>query len=1150
MTISNILQILTDSESFKGLLESIGGGQGSVSAFGVGDAIKPLLAAALHKHTSRALLYIASSAAAAKEFFDEVRTYDETALLFPSRELPLTGAQMSANADAKRIEVLSRLARNDDVLVITSAEAMMQRLPYPEAFALGALELSTGEQHDMQRLSSILIALGYERTARCEEKGQFTLRGGILDIYPVTAIEPARIEFFDDEIDIIRGFDPISQRSTANKSNVFIAPAGELPLTDDARHRGIDFLSKHTLDMEMQLEALKHGASADSPLLRLVSVFYPKITTIKNYLPKNCAIIIDQPDRMYESAKTIHAAFLEACAQAVTGGFVHAEAAESFISPSEFIEGLDTPYTLMLFSLIKSFNAIRTKSIHHIDARSVPRYMAGFEPLAHDIKNWRRTGYSVLIFAGSHSERIADGLMEYGVEAAVAAVFKRKPIAGELLIISQSLPRGFELPERKLAVVSESELFGSKSAATARPKKYKQLDFGQLSPGDLIVHDTHGIGRFEGVKAMEAAGVVRDYLNISYAAGDVLYIPTDQLDRVQKYIGSGDEAAPKLSKLGTGEWQRTVSRAREGVKALAFDLMKLYGERSMSRGYSFSPDTPWQRQLEAHFPYEETPDQITSIAQVKADMESPRVMDRLLCGDVGYGKTEVAIRAAFKAVQDGKQVAVLVPTTVLAQQHFNTFSARLDGFPVSVEMLSRFVPAARQKEVEERIKKGKADIVIGTHRLLSKNVRFFDLGLLIVDEEQRFGVGHKEQIKNIKKNVDVLTLSATPIPRTLHMSMTGIRDMSVIETPPEQRYPVQTYVLEYSEALVREAIMKELSRGGQVYFVYNKVRDIDRFGAKLSQLVPEARIMTAHGQMNERVLERTMLEFIEGNSDVLLCSTIIENGLDVPNANTLIVYESDNLGLSQLYQLRGRVGRSTRLGYAYFTFTRNRVMTEIAQKRLNAIREFTQFGSGFKIAMQDLELRGAGNLLGAQQSGHMLAIGYELYCRLMEQEVRELKGEAPKVPGVDCTVDIPLDASIPGTSVPNEGDRLSMYRRISSIASREDVMDVQDEYVDRYGVIPQSAQNLMEIALIKSIAGRAYIQRLSARAGELKLTFVTKAPLDGLKLLAVCAQTGARIMDGESTCLLLRDKKHSAESWLEFLPQFVYTILDCIDTDK
>lgn len=651
------------------------------------------------------------------------------------------------------------------------------------------------------------------------------------------------------------------------------------------------------------------------------------------------------------------------------------------------------------------------------------------------------------------------------------------------------------------------------------------------------------------METIEADGRVRDYIRLIYRDGNSLCLPTDQLDRVQRYVGTGEEP-PKLSKIGSSEWQKTVSRAREGVKKLAFDLAKLYGERASRKGFSFSPDTPWQTMMESDFPYEETPDQLTCIEEIKRDMESPRVMDRLLCGDVGYGKTEVALRAVFKAVMDSKQVIFLVPTTILAQQHYNTAVSRFAGFPVRVRMLSRFTPKKEVRRTLDELESGEADVVIGTHRLLGKDVKFKDPGLFVIDEEHRFGVGHKEQIKELKKDLDVLTLSATPIPRTLHMSMTGIRDMSVIETPPEHRYPVRTFVMEYSESMVREAVLKEMGRGGQVFFVYNRVQDMERFAGKLKSFMPEVRIAFAHGQMPERTLERTMIEFIEHKYDLLLCSTIIESGLDINNVNTIIIYDADKLGLAQLYQLRGRVGRGTRLAYAYLMTKSGAVLTEVAAKRLKAIGEFTQFGSGFKIAMRDLEIRGAGNILGPEQHGFMSQVGYEMYLRLIDQAVKEARGEEQREQ-VHCVVNIPLDANIPPKYIGRTEERMSMYRRIASIKSKGDMQDVQDELIDRYGDIPEMVQNLLDISVIKGSAEMAYITNLSVNEGEVKFAFDSGAPIDPSKLLNLAKRIkGARFFMAETPVLQIIQRNATIPNIMRSLLQIIHALADCIDSKR
>ena len=829
-------------------------------------------------------------------------------------------------------------------------------------------------------------------------------------------------------------------------------------------------------------------------------------------------------------------------------GEIQPEQANLTVSPLETIKRMDTRRTAMMFALTRSYGLIGQRCIFRFDTRPVSRYVGREELLAEDIEAWKKSHTSVLIYAGTHAKRLQDRLLDSNHIVPIKEKLDRDIVPGEVLIIEQQLNHGFEYPELSLAVVTENELYGAETRRPADNKKKRrkpQLVFSELNVGDLVVHELHGIGRFVGVETLTVGGVQKDYLHLVYSGGDKLYIPTDQLDRVQKYIGGGDdEGTQRLSKLGSGEWQKTVSRTRDSVKKLAFDLVRLYGERQKRKGFKFSPDTPWQRKLEDSFPYEPTPDQLTSIQEIKADMESDKVMDRLLCGDVGYGKTEVALRAAFKAVMDGKQCAMLVPTTILAQQHYNTIAARFDGFPVKVELLSRFKTPKEEEKIIEGLQSGSVDMVVGTHKLLSKSVKFKDLGLLIIDEEQRFGVGHKEQIKNIRQSVDVLTLSATPIPRTLHMSMTGIRDMSVIETPPSQRYPVQTYVMEYSDSVIREAILKEIGRGGQVYFVYNNVRSMEQFAGR--ELVPEARVCFANGQMNERVLEKTMLEFMDHKYDVLLCSTIIESGLDMQNVNTIIIYDADTMGLSQLYQLRGRVGRGVRLGYAYLTYRPNKAMSETAEKRLIAIRELTQFGSGFKIALRDLEIRGAGNLLGPEQHGHMEAIGYDLYCKIVDSAVREAKGEElPK--DIDTVVDIPISANIPKRYIPREAERLSMYKRIAFIAAQADVYDVQDELIDRYGDIPEEVQNLIFIALIKAEAQRAYIQRLMVRDGEVRIVFDPEAPMDGAKLFAAANNiAGAVMLPEEVPTIVIRRPKSDVKKLCSELTQIVYMMSDCI----
>ena len=1143
-----LIKILNKHPEYTRLVDALKKGEGSAAVFGLGEAVRAHIAAGLFCHTGKTVLIITANESSAARIQQDMAAFTDRAYHLPARELPLgaKGIAASAGLTARRLEPLCALLNGENIAVVVSAEALIQRMTPPTAIAQCMRTVSAGDRTEPRELLAALINAGYERVDMCEGKGQVCLRGGYLDVYPISMANPVRIEFFDDEIDTMRTYDAVSQRSIENIDRCVIPPATEMPLTKEARTRGMRALRK-TEGMKEEYDRLSEGG-IPLGLEMLMPLFYPE-AFITDYLPEGAIILIDEPQRVEESAKLAFTTHLDRVGSYIHEGTALPEQAELICQPSHILQSLDTPYTAMLFALTRTYGLIKPKCLFRFETRPMAKYIGNTPALAADIEGWKRGGSTVMIYAGAHAKRIGDMLGDEGVTIGITEALTRDIISGEQLIVGQSIARGFEYPELRLAVISECELYGTESRRSASASKKKpKLAFSELSVGDLVVHELHGIGRFVGVVTLQVAGVSRDYLHLVYAGGDKLYVPTDQLDRVQKYIG-GDETTAHLSHLGTGEWQRTVNKTRESVKKLAFDLVKLYGDRLHRKGHAFPPDTAWQKRLEESFPYQETPDQLTSIAEIKKDMESDRVMDRLLCGDVGYGKTEVALRAAFKAVTDSKQVAFLVPTTILAQQHYNTLAARFSGFPVNVALLSRFNTPSEEARVIDGLKKGTIDVVVGTHKLLSKSVQFKDLGLLIIDEEQRFGVGHKEQIKEMRKDIDALTLSATPIPRTLHMSMTGIRDMSVIETPPEQRYPVQTYVMEYSEAVAREAIMKELGRGGQVFFVYNNVRGMETFAEKLKQLVPEARIAYAHGQMGERQLERTMLDFMEQQYDVLLCSTIIESGLDIPNVNTIIIYDADKMGLAQLYQLRGRVGRGARLGYAYLTFMRDKVLSDIAEKRLSAIREFTQFGAGFKIAMRDLEIRGASNLLGPEQHGHMAAVGYDLYCKIVEGAVKEAKGEKEPVK-IDTVVDIPVPASISTHYIPRESERLSMYKRIALIETRDDLYDVQDELIDRYGDIPEDTANLLNIALIKADCSRAGVTQLRIRDKEVRFVFDKQAPIDGAKLIAAAGNiAGARMTFGDTPSMVISRPKSDAAALYAMLPQFVYMLADCLSAN-
>lgn len=1137
------------SREFADLFDAIKTAKGPVSVFGLGEAHRANIAAALYSKLDGSMLLIAASSQAATRLFEELTQYHEDTLLFPIRETPLNAHTyvQSRGIEYTRLDTLIRLVRGERALVVAPIEAVMQRLSEKEKLLACTHTVKIGMTVSPDALMKMFIDAGYVREEVCSERGQLARRGGYIDIFPVSDDSPVRIEFFGDDVDTMRRFDPVSQRSTENVPLITVPPATELPLDDEMRAMGIAALKKKPHYAE-ETELLKSGGTPTNALA-LLPVFTSNETTLLDYFDASSAMLIDEPARIEESARFAFSQFMDGVGSVLKNGEGHEKQAELMLQPTRIFEKLERGATAMLFALTRSFPHIASKALIKFDTRPAARYIPGNPAIRDDIAVWKHKNFSVLIYAGDHAKRVQDMLADLGVEAAISEGLERDAAEKEVIIISKSLPRGFEYTDIGLAVITEYELFGAARPAAVKQRSKHALVIGELSEGDLVVHEVHGIGRFTGVKPLVQDNKRRDYIEITYLAGDKLYLPTDQLDRVQKYIG-GDPEKQKLSRLGSGEWQRTVAKTRASVKRLAFDLVKLYGERQRRRGFGFSEDTDWQQRLEMSFPYRETPDQIRSINEIKRDMESDRIMDRLLCGDVGYGKTEVALRAAFKCAMDGKQCALLVPTTILAQQHYNTLSSRFAGFPVKVELLSRFRTAKEQKQVKAQLKEGAVDVIIGTHALLAKDVCFRDLGLLIIDEEQRFGVNHKEQIKQLKRSVDVLTLSATPIPRTLHMSMSGIRDMSVIETPPEARYPVQTYVMEYSNALVREAILKEIGRGGQVYIVYNNVKQMDSFTTELAELVPEARFNYAHGQMNERQLENTMLDFLEGKFDVLVCSTIIESGLDISNVNTMIVCDADCMGLSQLYQLRGRVGRGQRLGYAYLTFKPNKVLSEIADKRLGAIREFTQFGAGFRVAMRDLEIRGAGDILGAEQHGHMMQVGYEMYCKLIDAAVREARGETIK-PEFDTIMSVPIDANIPQKYIARESGRMEMYKHIAAITDIDSVRDVQDEFIDRYGDIPECVQNLMDIALYKARASRLGISVFAVKKGEARLTFNEKAPIDVAKLFEqVKSIKGAAMQGGDGVALVITKKNASEEEMFAAAKAAVDKLLCCIEMDE
>ena len=1144
-----ILTVLRDAPEFRRMEDALSRSCGPVAAFGLQESHKAHIAAVLS--LSHTVLLVSATDTGAARLWDSVRGYLPDASLFLPRETPLVHVMNASSERAgSRASALSSLLFRENRLVICSMGALLQRLAPRDVYVSQCVRLKTGDETSPRALVQRLAAAGYERVELVEGRGQVASRGDLVDVYPPDARYPIRVEFWGDTIDQMRDFDPITQRSVEQRTEALLPPAYETPQTEQAIARAL----RHAADkigFETQVELWQQGlpaAGADA----MLPLLYPKLDTLLDYLPESAVLVLDEPARLEEAAKTAEMTFAESVTAMLERGEGDAAQGKLQLGAEETLSLLNTPRTAACYALTRPHHAFPPKEIVQFLARPAPQYMGDTEELLRDVRLWKQTGEAAVLFAGEHARPLFEQLAAAGAEVAFSETLSRPPVRGEALVTGDALLTGFAYPELHLTVLGASELFGKRSTVKKVQKKRNTLSFSELSVGDYVVHEAHGIGRFVGVESLTVDGSTRDYLLLEYRGGDRLYIPTDQMDRVQKYVGGGDEdTVPHLSKLGGSEWQGRVNRAKASAKKLAVDLAELYAARASVRGFAFSKDTPWQTQLEERFPYQETPDQLESIREIKADMERPHPMDRLLCGDVGYGKTEVALRTAFKAVQDSKQVAFLVPTTILAEQHYNTLAARFSDFPVRTACLSRFQSAEQRKQVKKKLAAGEIDIVVGTHALLAKDVRFKDLGLLIIDEEHRFGVNHKEQIKALRQEIDVLTLTATPIPRTLNLSMSGIRDISVIETPPDARYPVQTFVLEYTDGLVTDAVTRELSRGGQVYIVNNRVRSIEQYAEHLRELLPEATVLVAHGQMPEGQLEKAMMDFMEHKADILLCSTIIESGLDIPNANTLLVLEADRMGLAQLYQLKGRVGRSTRLGYAYFTVQRGRAMNEKAHKRLMAIREFTQFGAGFQLAMRDLEIRGAGSLLGAEQHGHIADIGYEYYLKIVQAAVREARGEETPLPETDVTLDIPMSAHIPGGFIPNEVQRLSAYRRIADAEGEDAQLLLREELEDRYGELPEEVENLFLLAKIKQLAKRAYIGLVTVRDGEAKLSFLPDAPLDGGKLLgAVSNFLGAQLLASEPPAVRIRQKNVGAAALARKLPQFIYTIVHCVDAPE
>ncbi len=1108
-----LLSVLHTVPEYTAALASLNAGE-SAAFTGVGQINRSHILSALRRDTARPLVIICQDEMAARRLQEELKSFlGEIAPILPHRDLTLyDAAVVSRSWEQKRLRQLYDLALAKTSLQILSWEALSQRTMPKSVLLHAAFTLEVGQEYPIEALTARLTAAGYSRCGMVEGPGQFAIRGGIVDIFSPAAERPIRVEFFGDELDTMGYFDIDTQRRSENADSIVVLPVGE---TQPSLHPGgIEGLCK---DLNTMISRQRRRKNVNEALIctltkdlnkyenglsnpasdRYMALVYPEMATALDYIPHNAIVAVCDQGALHRTARTRTEEMGMQLDSLLQGGLLAGELCDYVCQWEDFCHSL-TGRTVAYFDAFGGTSYPEEnppKQLLPMTAKQLPGYGGNLDTAATDLKHYQKMEFGSLVLCGTRrrAELLQEMLHSKGLSAFLCIPLTTIPKPGQILLTEGTLPSGMEYPLSRLAVLTEGQLIakneprkkaGKKTGATNRQKLNS---FTDLTPGDLVVHENYGIGRFVAMEQIKVDNAVKDYIKIAYQGSDTLFVPATQLDLVSKYIGSGGEdATVKLNKIGSDAWQKTKAKARKAAKDMAGELIQLYAARKRQMGYAFSPDAPWQKEFEDNFPYPETDDQLRCIADIKHDMESPQPMDRLLCGDVGFGKTEVALRAVMKAIMDGKQVAILVPTTVLAQQHYQTAVSRFRGFPVNIDVLSRFRTAQQQKATVQKLRAGAVDLIIGTHKLLQKTIEFKDLGLLIIDEEQRFGVSHKERLKEMSKGVDVLTLSATPIPRTLNMALSGIRDMSTIEEPPADRYPVQTFVMEHNTAVLDDAIRREVERGGQVYYLHNRTETIDQCAGALRRRIPGLSVAVAHGQMGEDALGDVMNAMAAGEIQVLVCTTIIETGLDIPNANTLIIENADRFGLSQLHQLRGRVGRSTRHAYAYFTYKPDKNLTEIAEKRLSAVRDFAEFGSGFKIAMRDLEIRGAGNLLGAEQSGHMMSVGYDMYLKLLDEAVLEEKGEAPKAP--ECTADLNVTANVDKDYVSRGEERMDLYRRMAAIRTEEDADDLLDEIVDRYGEPPKGVLNLIDIALLRAKARNVGIQDIKQKAGDVLFT--------------------------------------------------------------
>lgn len=1161
---------LAELAEYTDMKQDMDKGKGPIQVSGVTDSQKIHVMHELSKDNPWRLV-VTYDDTRAKEIFDDFSYFEPNTWLYPARDLLFYSSDIHGNLlTRQRMQVFKHLLEDEGGVVVTTVDGLMDHLLPLSMIKESCLNIMVGQTLDMEEIKHLLTGMGYERMGQVDGMGQFSVRGGILDVFPLTEEVPVRIELWGDEVDSIRSFDADSQRSIQQMDEVTIYPAAELILTKKDIEEGILCLEADEKKQEKAfrdqkkpeeaqrirravgelVESLKEGFDVQT-LDAYIRYFYKDTVSFLDYMKEvgakvtlvssttetgkqtsGLALILDEPQRMKEKAETVETEFRESMSHRLEQGYILPGQADLLFASKTVLADCHTPHSIFMTGLDQRLPGMTPKAKYSLTGKNLNSYQNSFEILIKDLTKWKKDGYRVVLLSASRTRasRLAGDLREYDLRAFCPEDAGRPVAPGEIMVTYGKLHKGFEYPLIKFVVITEGDMFGVEKRKKKR-KKYnyegkKISSFSELSVGDYVVHESHGLGIYKGIEKIEQDHVIKDYIKVEYGDGGNLYLPATRLEGIQKYAGA-DAKVPKLNKLGGTEWTKTKTKVRTAVREIAKELVQLYAARQDAEGFQYGPDTVWQKEFEEMFPYDETDDQLTAIDDTKRDMESKKIMDRLICGDVGYGKTEIALRAAFKAVQEGKQVVYLVPTTILAQQIYNTFVQRMKDFPVRVDMMSRFRTPGEMKKTVEGLKKGYVDIIVGTHRVLSKDVQFKNLGLLIVDEEQRFGVTHKEKIKQMKQNVDVLTLTATPIPRTLHMSLIGIRDMSVLEEPPVDRVPIQTYVMEYNDEMIREAIHRELGRGGQVYYVYNRVNNIDEVANHVASLVPEANVAFAHGQMNEHQLEKIMLDFINGDIDVLVSTTIIETGLDIPNANTMIIQDADRLGLSQLYQIRGRIGRSNRTSYAFLMYKRDKMLKEDAEKRLQAIREFTELGSGIKIAMRDLEIRGAGNILGAEQHGHMEAVGYDLYCKMLNEAVIALKGGQEEEETFETVVDCDIDAFIPDGYIKNEYLKLDVYKRISAIETDDEYMDMQDELIDRFGDIPKSVDNLLRVAELKAMAHRAYVTEVDINTQEIRIELYPKAKLDVTKIPALIAEykTALRFAQGGEKPVLFYQEK-------------------------